>query len=145
MRHGTATLLAAFDIATGTLTGRTYSRHRHEEFLRFLKVIAARYPRVEIHLVLDNYRTHKHPVVQAWLAENQRFHLHFTPTSASWMNQVETWFSILHRKAIQRGGGVPECASAGRHHPAIHRRMGRDQAPVLLDKDAQRSATPNEC
>ena len=105
MRHGTATLLAAFDIATGTLTGRTYSRHRHEEFLRFLKVIAARYPRVEIHLVLDNYRTHKHPVVQAWLAENQRFHLHFTPTSASWMNQVETWFSILHRKAIQRGGG----------------------------------------
>ena len=103
VRHGTATLFAAFDIATGTVTGRTYSRHRHEEFLRFLKVIAARYPRVEIHLVLDNYRTHKHPVVREWLADNQRFHLHFTPTSASWMNQVETWFSILHRKAIQRG------------------------------------------
>lgn len=103
VRHGTATLFAAFDIATGTVTGRTYSRHRHEEFLRFLKVIAARYPRVEIHLVLDNYRTHKHPEVRAWLAENPRFHLHFTPTSASWMNQVETWFSILHRKAIQRG------------------------------------------
>ncbi len=103
VRHGTATLLAAFDMATGTVTGRTHSRHRHEDFLRFLKVIAAPYPRVQIHLVLDNYRTHKHPEVRARLAENPRFRLHFTPTSASWMNQVETWFSILHRKAIQRG------------------------------------------
>ncbi len=103
VRHGTATLFAAFDIASGTVTGRVYPRHRHQEFLKFLKVIDQRYPRIDLHLVLDNYRTHKHPVVKAWLAEHQRFHLHFTPTSASWMNQVETWFSILHRQAIQRG------------------------------------------
>ena len=101
VRHGTATLFAAFDIASGTVTGRTYSRHRHQEFLKFLKVIDQTYPDLEIHLVLDNYRTHKHPVVRAWLAMNPRFHLHFT--SASWLNQVETWFSILHRQAIQRG------------------------------------------
>ena len=103
VRHGTATLFAAFDIADGTVTGRVYSRHRHQEFLKFLKVIAETYPDIEIHLVLDNYRTHKHPVVTAWLADNPRFQLHFTPTSASWMNQVETWFSILHRQAIERG------------------------------------------
>jgi transposase len=103
VRHGTATLFAAFDIASGSVTGRTYARHRHQEFLKFLQVINERYPGVDIHLVLDNYRTHKHPVVTAWLAEHPRFQLHFTPTSASWMNQVETWFSILHRQAIQRG------------------------------------------
>ena len=103
VRHGTATLFAAFDIADGTVTGRIYSRHRHQEFLKFLKVIAETYPEIEIHLVLDNYRTHKHPVVKAWLADNLRFHLHFTPTGASWLNQVETWFSILHRQAIERG------------------------------------------
>src|SRR5665213_1468588 len=103
VRHGTATLFAAFDIASGSVTGRTYARHRHQEFLKFLKVIDERYPGVDIHLVLDNYRTHKHPVVKEWLAEHLRFQLHFTPTSASWMNQVETWFSILHRQAIQRG------------------------------------------
>lgn len=103
VRHGTATLFAAFDVATGEVTGKVYTRHRHQEFLAFLKVIDQRYPDIEIHVVLDNYRTHKHPVVKAWLLENPRFHLHFTPTSASWLNQVETWFSILHRQAIERG------------------------------------------
>lgn len=103
VRHGTATLFAAFDVANGNVTGRVYSRHRHQEFLKFLQVIDRTYPDVELHLVLDNYRTHKHPVVGEWLAEHPRFRLHFTPTSASWMNQVETWFSILHRQAIERG------------------------------------------
>lgn len=103
VRHGTATLFAALDVATGEVTGRTYARHRHQEFLRFLQLVAKRYPRGEVHLVLDNYRTHKHPEVQAWLAHHPRFKLHFTPTSASWLNQVETWFSIVHRKAIRRG------------------------------------------
>ncbi len=98
-----ARLFAAFDIASGTVTGRVYSRHRHQEFLAFLKVIDDRYPDIDIHLVLDNYRTHKHPVVRQWLTGHPRFHLHFTPTSVSWMNQVETWFSILHRQAIERG------------------------------------------
>ena len=103
VRHGTATLFAALDVATGEVTGRTYARHRHQEFLRFLQLVARRYPRGPLHLVLDNYRTHKHPDVQLWLARHPRFHLHFTPTSASWLNQVETWFSIVHRKAIRRG------------------------------------------
>jgi len=85
------------------VTGRCYARHRHEEFLRFLRLVARRYPRGQIHLVLDNYATHKHPEVQEWLHRHPRFHLHFTPTSASWMNQVECWFSILHRAAIRRG------------------------------------------
>ena len=103
VRHGTTTLFAALDVATGEVTGRCYARHRHEEFLRFLRLVARRYPRGQIHLVLDNYATHKHPEVQEWLHRHPRFHLHFTPTSASWMNQVECWFSILHRAAIRRG------------------------------------------
>jgi transposase len=103
VRHGTTTLFAALDIATGKVTGRCYDSHRHQEFLRFLKLVAATYRRGQIHLVLDNYHTHKHPVVREWLEHHPRFHLHFTPTSASWMNQVETWFSILQRRAIRRG------------------------------------------
>jgi transposase len=103
VRHGTTTLFAALDVATGEVTGRCYARHRHEELLRFLRLVARRYPRGQIHLVLDNYATHKHPEVQQWLRRHPRFHLHFTPTSASWMNQVECWFSILHRAAIRRG------------------------------------------
>jgi transposase len=102
-RHGTTTLFAALDIATGQVTERCYSRHRHQQFLRFLQRLAQTYPSQELHLVVDNYRTHKHPVVREWLANNPRFHLHFTPIGASWMNQVETWFSILQRKAITRG------------------------------------------
>ena len=103
VRHGTATLFAALDIATGEVTGRTYARHRHQEFLKFLQLVVRRYPAGQLHLVLDNYRTHKHPEVQLWLQHHPRIHLHFTPTSASWLNQVETWFSIVHRKAIRRG------------------------------------------
>ncbi|MGA2873745.1 MAG: IS630 family transposase [Candidatus Dormibacteria bacterium] len=103
LRHGTTTLFAALDVATGNVTGRCYARHRHEEFLRFLQLVARRYPRGQIHFVLDNYATHKHPEVQEWLCRHPRFHLHFTPTSASWMNQVEGWFAILHRAAIRRG------------------------------------------
>ena len=103
VRHGTTTLFAALELATGTVTGRCYKAHRHQEFLRFLNVLAKTYPRGEIHLVLDNYTTHLHPAVRDWLQRRRRFHLHFTPTSASWMNQVETWFSILTRQAIRRG------------------------------------------
>jgi transposase len=117
VRHGTATLFAALDIATGEVTGRCYARHRHQEFLTFLQLVAKRYPKIEIHMVLDNYRTHKHPVVREWLEANPRFHLHFTPTSASWMNQVETWFSILQRKTIRRG----VFRSVGSLQSAVHR------------------------
>ena len=103
VRHGTTTLFAALDVATGQVTGRSYARHRHQEFLRFLQLIAATHRRGQIHLVLDNYHTHKHPAVKDWLAHHPRFHLHFTPTSASWLNQVEGWFSLLQRRAIRRG------------------------------------------
>jgi transposase len=103
VRHGTTTLFAALEVATGKVTDRCFDRHRHIEFLAFCKQVAKAYPRRELHLVLDNYGTHKHPRVRAWLARNPRIHLHFTPTSASWMNLVEIFFGIITRKAIRRG------------------------------------------
>ena len=102
-RHGTTTLFAALEVATGKVTDRCFDRHRHIEFLAFCKQVAKTYPRRELHLVLDNYGTHTHPKVRAWLARNPRIHLHFTPTSASWMNLVEIFFGIITRKAIRRG------------------------------------------
>ena len=101
-RNGTLVLSAALEIATGTVTTLTSAQHRHEEFLDFLNLLARTYPRREIHVVLDNVSTHKTPEIVRWLARHRRFHFHFTPTSASWMNQVETWFGILSRQAIRR-------------------------------------------
>jgi transposase len=103
IRHGTTTLFAALEVATGQVTDACYPRHRSDEFLRFLKHVAKACPRVELHLVADNYATHKHPKVQAWLARNPRITMHFTPTSGSWLNMVEIFFSIITRQAIRRG------------------------------------------
>jgi transposase len=103
VRHGTTTLFAALEIATGRITGVCKNRHRHQEFLAFLKHVARAYPDGELHLVMDNYAAHKHPNVNAWLAGNPRIHVHFTPTSGSWLNLVEVWFSIIERQAIHRG------------------------------------------
>ena len=110
-RHGTTTLFAALDIATGQVTGALKPRHRHQEFLAFLKQIERAYRHhvdtdgnpVELHLVMDNYAAHKHANVRAWLEQNPRFVVHFTPTHASWMNLVEVFFSIVERQAIRRG------------------------------------------
>jgi transposase len=102
-RHGTTTLFAALEVATGKITDACYPRHRHQEFLRFLKQVAKTYPQQELHLVCDNYATHKHPTVRAWLERNSRIILHFTPTSGSWLNMVETFFGIITRQAIRRG------------------------------------------
>lgn len=102
-RHGTTSLFAALDVATGNVVGRCKKRHRHQEFLSFLRLLDRHYPVKDIHLVLDNYTTHKHAKVKEWLAQRPRFHLHFTPTSASWINQVETWFSILTSQRVRRG------------------------------------------
>ena len=103
-RNGTTTLFAALDAATGKVTGLCLSRHRHKEFLVFLKVIDGQVPKgLDVHLVLDNYGTHNHPNVKAWLAKHPRFHLHFTPTSSSWLNLVERWFGEITRKRIRRG------------------------------------------
>ena len=103
VRHGTTTLFAALEIATGKVTGLCKNRHRHQEFLAFLKHVARAYPDRQLHLVMDNYAAHKHPNVKAWLAANPRIQVHFTPTSGSWLNLVEVWFSIIERQAIHRG------------------------------------------
>ncbi len=103
VRHGTTTLFAALEIATGEVTGICRPRHRHQEFLVFLRHVARAYPNQDLHLIMDNYATHKHPNVKAWLAANPRIHVHFTPTSGSWLNLVEVWFSIIEKQAIHRG------------------------------------------
>jgi len=103
-RHGTTTLFAALNVLTGVVVGQCLPRHRHEEFLKFLKTIDSQTPQgLAVHLILDNYATHKHPNVQRWLATHPRFHLHFTPTSSSWLNLVERWFRNLTDKALRRG------------------------------------------
>jgi transposase len=103
-RHGTTTLFAALDVLTGSVIGQCLPRHRHIEFLKFLRTIDREVPkRLRIHLILDNYATHNHPNVQAWLGKHPRFELHFTPTASSWLNMVEIFFSKLTDKAIRRG------------------------------------------
>jgi putative transposase len=104
VRHGTTTLFAALDVANGTVLTQCKPKHRHQEFLAFLRHIEANVPEhLDVHLICDNYGTHKHPKVVAWLEAHPRFHVHFTPTSASWLNLVESWFSVLTRQAIRRG------------------------------------------
>jgi transposase len=107
VRHGTTTLFAALEIATGQVTGLCKPRHRHQEFLVFLRHLARAYPDQPLHLVMDNYAAHKHPKVKAWLAANPRIQVHFTPTSGSWLNLVEVWFGIIERQAIHRGTFPP--------------------------------------
>ncbi len=110
-RHGTTTLFAALDVATGEVMTQCKSRHRHQEFLQFLRHVETNVPEdLDIHLVVDNYATHKHAKVKRWLARRPRFHVHYTPTYASWLNQVEIWFGIITRQAIRRGSfrKVPE-------------------------------------
>jgi transposase len=103
VRNGTTTLFAALEVGTGKVTDACYTRHRHQEFLTFLKQVARAHPRRKLHIVLDNYGTHKHPVVRNWLDRNPRIQLHFTPTSGSWLNLVEVFFGIITRQAIRRG------------------------------------------
>lgn len=102
-RNGTTTLFAALNVATGEVIGECHPRHRHQEFLKFLRELNKEVPDKELHLIVDNYGTHKHEKVQKWLKRHKRFHLHFTPTGASWMNMVEIWFGILTNQAIRRG------------------------------------------
>ena len=101
-RHGVTSLFAALDIATGSVLGKCYRRHRSVEFLDFLKKIDSAVPvDLDIHLVLDNYGTHKTALVRQWLQKRTRYHLHFTPTHASWLNQVERWFALLTQRQIK--------------------------------------------
>lgn len=104
VRHGTTTLFAALDVLDGTVIGGCFARHRHDEFLRFLRQIDRETPKgLDLHLIVDNYATHKHPRVKKWLSRHKRFHIHFTPTSSSWLNLVERWFGEITRKRIRRG------------------------------------------
>jgi transposase len=113
-RNGTTSLYAALEVATGEVTGACYPKHRHQEFLAFLNQLVRAYPRRPLHVVLDNSSTHSTPEVTKWLARHKRVHFHFTPTSASWMNMVEIWFSILTTQQVRRGvyHDVPELIAA---------------------------------
>ncbi len=114
-RNGTTTLFAALDVLTGSVIGQCLPRHRHSEFLTFLRTIDRQVPEgLQVHLILDNYSTHKHAKVKQWLAKHPRFHLHFTPTSSSWLNLVERFFGKLTDKAIRRGifTSVPDLIAA---------------------------------
>ena len=103
-RHGTTTLFAALDMATGSVIGQMHRRHRSSELLQFLRTVEANVPsELDVHVVIDNYGTHKTPTVRNWFARHAGFHVHFTPTSASWLNQVERWFATLTQRCIRRG------------------------------------------
>jgi len=123
VRNGTTSLFAALDVATGKVIGSFHHRQRHQEFLRFLEKVDAAIPEpLDIHLVMDNYGTHKMPKVKHWFARRPRYHLHFTPTSASWLNQVERFFGLLTERRIRRGtfGSVRELEAAIRDYLANH-------------------------
>ena len=137
IRHGTTSLFAALEAATGKVTGACYPQHRHEEFLTFLKQVARAYPRVPLHIVCDNYGTHNHPDVRAWLAKHPRITLHFTPTPGSWLNMVEVFFSHHHPP-----GHPPRQLHFGHRphhrHRDLHRRLERPLPPLHLDQDRRR-------
>jgi len=123
LRHGTTTLFAALNILDGMVIGDCMPRHRHQEFIRILQVINTRTPAdLNLHLIVDNYGTHKHPRVKSWLRRHPRFYLHFTPTSSSWLNLVECWFSKLTTKRIRRGSfkNVKELIKAIKQYIASH-------------------------
>jgi transposase len=122
-RNGVTTLFAAMNMVTGQVLSMTEQLHRHQEWLRFLKLIDRQTPKKkELHLVVDNYATHKHPEVQAWLAKHPRFHMHFTPTSSSWLNMVERFFRDITDKRIRRGvfRSVPDLEAAIKDYIAMH-------------------------
>ena len=115
LRHGTTTLFAALELAEGRLIGACMPKHRHQEWIKFLRMIDEQTPQeLELHLIVDNYSTHKHPRVKNWLKRNPRFHVHFIPTSSSWLNLIERWFREITDKRIRRGvfHSVPDLIKA---------------------------------
>lgn len=143
-RHGTTSLFAALDVATGRIIGQCQGKHRHQEFLGFLRQIERTVaPELDIHMVLDNYATHKTPKVAAWLKKRPRYHLHFTPTSSSWLNQVERWFAKITGERIRRGvfKSVDELIAAIDDYIAEHNRNAKPfvwtaNAELILDRVA---------
>ena len=135
-RNGTTSLFAALEVASGKVHGRCYRQHRHVEFVAFLNSLARRYPGREIHLICDNYGTRKHPAVRQWLAAHTRFHLHFTPTSASWLNLVERWFGLISQQAINRGS-FDSVAELERAITRFLDNWNQDAKPFLWTKRAE--------
>ena len=135
-RHGTTTLFAALNVATGNVIGKCYPRHRAVEFRRFLEEVDAKVePKLDVHMIIDNYATHKAPIIKAWLAKHPRYHLHFTPTHGSWLNQVERWFGLLTQRQIKRGAhtSVAALKAAIEEFLAAH---NRDPKPFVWTKSA---------
>lgn len=133
-RHGTTSLFAALNVLEGTVIGSCYPRHRHQEYLKFLRQIDRYTPGgLDLHLILDNYRTHSHPQVEQWLEKHPRFHMHFTPTSSSWLNLIERWFAELTRKQIRRGvfRSVPELVTSIKDFIRIN---NREPKPFIWTK-----------
>lgn len=136
VRHGTTSLFAALDIKSGRVLGQLHRRHRSTEFRKFLDAIDANVPEeLDVHLVLDNYGTHKTPLIRRWLVKRPRFHLHFTPTSASWINIAERWFALLSEKKIKRGAhrSTAELETAIRDFIAVH---NEEPKPFVWTKTA---------
>ncbi|MBA3312158.1 MAG: IS630 family transposase [Planctomycetaceae bacterium] len=147
-RNGTTTLFAAIELAEGRLIAECMPRHRHQEWLRFLKKIDAETPaELDLHLIMDNDATHKHPKVKAWLKRHPRFHVHFIPTSSSWLNLIERWFREITEKCIRRGvfQNVPQLIETIMAYVADHNRDPRSfvwtaQADDILAKVARARA-----
>jgi len=136
-RNGTTCLFAAMNVLEGKVLGSCYPRHRHQEFLKFLRTIEREVPRqLDIHMILDNYGTHSHPEVKTWLEKHPRFKLHFTPTSSSWLNLIERWFGEITRKRIRRGvfKSVPELEAAIEEYIRCH---NEDPKPFVWTKRAE--------
>jgi len=136
LRHGTTTLFAALDVASGKVIGECFPKHRSAEFRRFLRRIDAEVPAdLDVHVIADNYATHNHPTVKRWIARHKRFHLHFTPTYSSWLNLVERWFALLTERQIKRGvhRSTRELEAAIRHYIEVH---NEDPKPFVWTKTA---------
>lgn len=137
VRHGTTTLFAALEMAEGKVIARCMPRHRHQEWIKFLKLIDEQTPaELDLHLIVDNYATHKHPKVQAWLKRHPRFHIHFTPTSSSWLNMIERWFRQITDERIRRSafGSVKQLVAAIEAYIASH---NADPSPFIWTAGVQ--------
>ena len=136
-RNGTTTLFAALSMLDGKVISACMDRHRHQEWIKFLKLIDQQTPPdLDLHLIVDNYATHKHPKVLNWLKRHRRFHMHFTPTSSSWLNMVERWFRQITDQRIRRGvfRSVPELIAAIDAYIAEH---NRDPKPFVWAAKAE--------
>jgi len=137
IRHGTLTLFAALDVATGKVISKCSQRHRHQELLSFLgKIDRSVPPELDIHVIMDNYASHKHPKIRAWLVKHPRYHMHFTPTYSSWLNQVERWFGIITQQAIRRGSFRSTKALRDRIDTFV-REYNKDTSPFMWTATAE--------